>query len=96
LLFIFIFLYICYILYHCRITILNLNILLSLNIVFQILCDQIEKKTLHWNIMDQSLDVLTTQTKCGKNAHVDKCDSGNTGVLDVMSTSAMLAGYTLW
>lgn len=77
-------------------TSLNLNILLCLNIVFQILCDQIEKRTLHWNVMDQILDVLTTQTKCGKNAHVDKCDSGSTGVLDVMSTPAMQAGYTLW
>jgi hypothetical protein len=83
--------------------ILNLNILLYLNMIFQslfkfnviTLFDQIKKRTLRWNIMDQILDVLTTQIKCGKNARVDKCDSGSTGVLDVMSTSATQAGYTL-
>ena len=46
--------------------------------------------------MDQTLGVLTTQTRCGKNAHVDKCDNGSTGVLDVTGTSARKAGCTWW
>ena len=46
--------------------------------------------------MDQTLGVLTTRTRCGKNARVDKCDSGSTGVLDVTSTSARKAGCTWW
>lgn len=67
--------------------------MLKLTVVF---VDQVKKRTLRWSSMDQTLDVLTTRIKCGKNAHVNKCGGGSTGVLGVTSSLARRAGCTLW
>lgn len=63
---------------------------------FTIFVVQVKKRTLHWSNMDQTLDVLTIQIKCGRNARVDKCDSGSTGAQGVTSTFARQDGCTLW